>query len=226
MKPFSKKSIQPILIVTPKAEYKMKFLVQQSKQEISWHGFVKRLAENVFQLYDIILFPQSNTGATSTTDEEEYTTWLMRQMNYENYSEMRMHGHSHVNMGVTPSGVDTNYRQDMVQNLGTDDFYIFMILNKRGTKNIELYDNATHTVYETDDITYIVGNYKDIEKAKAWTEKAIKQNVKERSAVCYRSSSPKNSSIQTPSIAQYTSSDAEQLDHEWRKRWLGMEYED
>lgn len=226
MKPFSKKSIQPILIVTPKAEYKMKFLVQQSKQEISWHGFVKKLAENIFQLYDIILFPQSNTSATSTTDEEEYVKWMDRQMNYENYNEMRMHGHSHVNMAVSPSGVDITYRQDIVQALKKEDFYIFIIMNKKGSKNIELYDNATHTIYETNDITYIVGNYKDIEKAKAWTEKAIAQNVKERSTTCYPSSSHRNSSIQTPSIARYTSSEQEQLDQEWRRAYRDMDYED
>ena len=39
-------------------------------------------------------------------------------------------GHSHVNMGTSPSSVDLNHQEEILRMLGDNDFYIFMIWNK------------------------------------------------------------------------------------------------
>lgn len=200
-------------------------LILQSSDEIAWHGFVTHPADNIYCWYDIIMYPQSNSAARSTSDDEEYTKWLIKQMNYKNFDELRLHGHSHVNMGCTPSGLDMSYRQDILANLRPNDFYIFLIANKKHTINIEIYDHATNVCYETADIDILITSLKDVEKAKSWAETAIKNNVKEKEK-CLTIPSPKSTSIPTNLKHPSTSSDAEQLDAEWRKHWRDSGYED
>ena len=42
-----------------------------------------------------------------------------------------MHGHSHVNMGTSPSATDTKLQEDHLAQLQDNDFYIFLIVNKK-----------------------------------------------------------------------------------------------
>ena len=66
---------------------------------------------------------------------------------------MRMQGHSHVNMSVSPSGVDSGHREKILDQLDADMFYIFMIWNKRLDTHTLIYDMANNVLYEDGDIT-------------------------------------------------------------------------
>jgi hypothetical protein len=55
-------------------------------------------------------------------------------------------------MGVTPSGVDTTYQEQLIDQV--QDYYIFAIYNKRDDFNIWIYDKTTNTMYDKADITY------------------------------------------------------------------------
>lgn len=156
------------------AYYKMKELIDQSSKEIGWDGIVHRDTENkrIFYIDDIIVYPQTVTTSTVNTDDEKYSVWLMG-LDDDTFNHRRFNGHSHVNMGTAPSGVDMTYREQSMKNI--NDFFIFGIFNKRGESNMAVYDVENNALYENDDvILYLpMPDYTD------WAKSAIKDNVAE-----------------------------------------------
>lgn len=146
---------RPQVIFTKEAYIKMNTLIEENTTEVGWHGTVIREG-NTFTIMDILVYPQQVTGATVTTDEVEYGNWLHLQLLDEQINTLRFHGHSHVNFGVTPSGVDTTWYDQLLQTLSDEDYYITLIKNKKGDVFIELYDLKTNIIYETKDIDIIV----------------------------------------------------------------------
>ncbi len=159
------------LRITDEAWQKIKALVAACDKEIAWHGTVTKDG-TTYTIEDIIVFPQSVTGSTVTSDETEYSMWLMQQPN-EIFNKLRFHGHSHVNMGVSPSGVDLTYQQDIIKNL--QDFYIFAIFNKKGSNWCAIYDVEDNIVYEDDDIILDTPEF----QTDAWAKEQIEQFVAE-----------------------------------------------
>lgn len=141
-----------IINIRTDAWLKMWSLVSSESGEIGWHGTVKRISNKLFEITDILVYPQSVTGVTVQTDDVRYGDWLHKDLTDDQINDLRFHGHSHVNMAVTPSNVDTTWYNQILQSLLKDDFYIFVILNKREDMFIEIYDLATNTIYEKKDI--------------------------------------------------------------------------
>jgi len=115
--------------ITPEAYNKMYALVTEFEDEVAWHGTVTRDGKNEFTIEDVLIYPQEVTGSTVITDQKAYAEWLY-EFDSETFNKIRMQGHSHVNMGVTPSGVDNTHRQGILDQLEEGMFYIFMIWNK------------------------------------------------------------------------------------------------
>lgn len=139
-------------------------LVHTYSTEVEWHGVIERTAADVFYIKDILIFPHKVTGATVISDQTEYEKWL-DTLDNDTFNALRFHGHSHVNMGVTPSGVDMTYRHNILNNFGTpsatsDLFYIFLIFNKKGDISGEIYDLQNNALYSkstnTDEINIVV----------------------------------------------------------------------
>lgn len=132
---------------------KMQGLIKGFSEEVAWHGVAYRGPDGTDEYYitDILVYPQEVTGATVTTDQEKYQTWLMSHDD-EVFNNIRMQGHSHVNMGVTPSGVDNNLYESILEQLGEDMFYIFLIYNKKGDKTFKIYDLKKNVLFETTDV--------------------------------------------------------------------------
>ena len=174
-----------IINVRPEAWLKMWALVSSESGEIGWHGLVTRHSDKIFEITDILVYPQFVTGVTVQTDDVGYGNWLHKELSDEQINTLRFHGHSHVNMGVSPSGVDTAWYNEILQGLFNNDYYIFAILNKRDDMFIEIYDLATNTIYEKKDIIVNVlisptENLQDwitIEKARALQQKTPVQPV-------------------------------------------------
>ena len=141
-------------------------LIQEFSSEVAWNGIVRRDPEDPkkFRIEDIIIFPQTVTGATVTPDQKEYEEWTIGLSDYQ-FNNMRYHGHSHVNMAVSPSGTDNTCqrqilgrlngdgftdeaREEHIKSLGETGFYLFMIWNKRWEYSVRLYDMFTNTQYE------------------------------------------------------------------------------
>lgn len=173
------------LYFTEPAWIKQETLVREFSDEVGWHGVAKRIddesGEDKYIIEDIMVYPQEVTGATVTTDQEKYQDWLYKQED-EVFNNIRMQGHSHVNMGVTPSGVDDSLYERILAQLEDDMFYIFLIWNKKGDKTIKIYDLAKNVLFETKDIDVSVlrGNI----NLNEFVEDA-KSQVKKKAATTY-----------------------------------------
>ena len=133
------------------AAVKMLTLLFSCKGEVGWHGTVERRDYGFF-IKNIYIYPQFVTGATVTTDDDEYNKWLL-SLDDEEFNTMRFHGHSHVNMAVSPSTTDMNHRKDILGRLRQDDFYIFMIINKNLDWTVSIYDMENNVEYSNADIS-------------------------------------------------------------------------
>lgn len=145
------------LYFTEIAYLKTMSLVSNFDKEVAWHGIAKRhdTEEDAYIISDILVYPQEVTGATVTTDQNKYQDWLMNHDD-DVFNNIRMQGHSHVDMGVTPSTVDTSLYERLLDQLDDDMFYIFMILNKKGNQMVKIYDMAKNVLFETADVTVSV----------------------------------------------------------------------
>lgn len=142
-----------VIHFSERAWLRMGHLIAKCTKEVAWHGVARRSEDEESDEYfidDILIYPQEVTGSTVNTDQELYQTWLMSQPD-EVFNNIRMQGHSHVNMAVSPSPVDLEHQRKILDQLEGDMFYIFMIWNKRLEKNIWIYDYKKNILFETAD---------------------------------------------------------------------------
>lgn len=175
------------LTFAPKAYLKMMALVINYSTEVEWHGLVQRVSENEFLISDILVFPHEVTSCTVVSTQKDYEEWL-DSLDDETFNSLRFHGHSHVNMAVTPSGTDMNYRKNVINNFGIptqgdDYFYIFIILNKRGEISGEIYDLTNNSAYDTNEINILVQTDDDSYLSEFMSE--ARRVVKEAHSVSY-----------------------------------------
>lgn len=150
---FAKVEEKAVLYFTETAWMKMQYLIAVFGSECAWHGVVERHGEDKseFIVKDILVYPQQVTGATVTTDQKEYEDW-MNDLDDDTFDALKFHGHSHVNMGVTPSGVDNDHQRGIVSQLNDSQFYIFGIFNKSGNRWLKIFDMKRNIAFEKDDI--------------------------------------------------------------------------
>lgn len=145
-------------IIKSVAWAKMLTLVTFFDKEIQWHGVVEKINDNTFKLNDILVFPHEITSTTVVSNQEKYEEWL-NNLDDDTFNHLRFHGHSHVNMGVTPSSVDMKYRENIMQTISPADenaYYIFIILNKKSEISAEIYDVSGNILYGTSDINFTI----------------------------------------------------------------------
>lgn len=144
-----------VVYYTATAWAKMIAIINEFDKEVAWHGLAKRLDpekdKSAYLVYDIVVYPQEVTGATVNTDQAEYESWL-NSFDDEIFNAIRMQGHSHVNMGVSPSSVDMEHKESIIRQLSGDMFYIFMIWNKQMKRDITIYDCGENIFYENKDV--------------------------------------------------------------------------
>lgn len=141
----------------PVAYAKMLTLIQSFATEVAWHGIVTKLGSGSFRINDILVYPQTVTGSTVRTDERVYSAWLMKQED-DVFNNLRMQGHSHVNMRPSPSGQDSADQSIILAQMGSNcKYYIFMIWNKKLEYNISIYDLEENLLYDTDDVDISIG---------------------------------------------------------------------
>lgn len=142
------------IVFSAKAYAKMLFLVDEMEKEVAVHGTVFRLDPipgtlATFFVDDIFVYPQEAAAATVESNDEKYGPWLS-QLPDAVFNNLRFQAHSHVNMGVRPSGTDEAFYSKLL--LDVQDFYIFMIINKSMCTWAQIMDITNNVMYETDDI--------------------------------------------------------------------------
>ena len=161
---------KPVVIFSDIANAKITKLVDACTGEVGWQGIVDR-KDNIFVIKDILIYPQTVTSATVTVDELEYAQWLSK-IPTDHLKKLRFQAHSHVNMSVTPSSTDTDLYNNYLKTLKDDDYYIFMIINKRNDINMWIYDLKTNLRYTTNEITIKQGF-----DTNAWYKKLEEENI-------------------------------------------------
>jgi hypothetical protein len=139
-----------VVWLTYTAYRKIMALVTGFNDEVGWHGTVLRSGDD-YIIDDIYVYPQEVTGATVSTDQQDYNRWLFG-LDDEVFDRLRMQGHSHARMGVSPSAVDTKHRQQLLDQLEPGMFYIFMVWNKSLAVHTLIYDMERNVLFEDDDI--------------------------------------------------------------------------
>ena len=168
-----RQSAEPQVFITSEAYIKMRTLVDKTSTELGWYGFVSKLPglDNVYVIEDIIVYPQKVTGATCEQDEDRMFEFEM-SLTTEQVRARRFQGHSHVNMGVTPSGVDEAFYQDLLSQVR--DYYIIMVTNKRGDNHIRFYDMENNIVYTELELKVLLDNGTDVDK---WYQEEVDNNL-------------------------------------------------
>lgn len=136
---------EPAVYITTDAYQKVMTLIQNFKTEVAWHGLVEHMpGTRSYIIYDVLVFPQEVTGTTADGIDGEYEQWLATLPD-EQFEKCRSHGHSHVNMGTTPSGTDENYYANLMTQV--TDYYITIIVNKKQDYHLRFYDKENNIVY-------------------------------------------------------------------------------
>ena len=166
---------EPKVYITAEAYVKLRKLVDDTTTEIGWYGTVTKMPgfESVFVIDDILVYPQTVTGATCVQDDDRVFEFELN-LSTDQVNRKRFHGHSHVNMGVTPSGVDEQFYQDILTQV--DDYFIVMITNKSGAYYTRFYDMQNNILYTGIPIQVMLDNGIALEH---WYDDATQNNIKE-----------------------------------------------
>lgn len=143
---------------TQNAVLKMDSLINYYESEVGWHGTVRKLATGHYLVDDILVYPQLVTAATVKSDPDKYPMWLMNQPD-EVFNNLRLHGHSHVNMGCWPSSTDERDQETVLRQMPNDGFYIFIICNKRNEYWAKVIDRDDKEVYEPEEVDFLIQGF-------------------------------------------------------------------
>jgi len=178
--------VKPTVFVTIEAYLRMTLLINQSSDELAWHGVVHKL-DNNYLIENILVYPQEVTGTTVDADEVKYAQWLM-ELPDNVINNLRFQGHSHVNMSTSPSGRDTSNWQKFLNLLQPGEFYIFCIANKKGEYHWVIYDTEKNVMFENKDITMKVVDA-DNNCITDWVSANIEQYITRKSYVGFSNNS-------------------------------------
>ena len=167
------KDFEPNLTINKIAMDKMKEYIDQSKLEIGWLGCAERTKEGYY-IDDVFLFEQEVHSTTTEITTEGLNNFAMELMAEENglekWNNMRVWGHSHVNMTTSPSSQDEKQMDLFIEN--PNDFFIRIIGNKKGSFKIDIWDFELGLIYE--DINYTISYEEEIAEEVSVLNKQIK----------------------------------------------------
>ena len=121
------------IMIKPEAFLKLRTLIDEENAEVAWHMTTRRIQyedNTTVIIKDVILFPQYTTATHVYTDQAEYEDWLEGLPNNV-FRKLRGHGHSHVNMSPIASATDKKHQQSIAEMIKGNDYYLWMIWNKR-----------------------------------------------------------------------------------------------
>lgn len=153
------KASRALISFDPIAYLKMELLVKSFTTEVAWHFIVERRENEEYaaeyHIIDTLHFPQLVNISHFEQDDKKYNQWKLALTDYE-WEHLRGHGHSHAMADVNPSPTDENYQKDMVN--AYEDFYLFVIWNKKGDKNVWIYDIDHNVLFEKADVDITINS--------------------------------------------------------------------
>lgn len=144
-------TLVPHIEIHPDAITKMQIYVENVAKEVGWLGTAYRTDKNTILIRDVFLFDQEVHATTTEITPEGLTDFatelLLQPDGIDIWNNIKMWGHSHVNMAVGPSGQDDKQMETFAQ--GGHDWFIRLIANKQGDMKLDLY-NYQHGIIFTD----------------------------------------------------------------------------
>lgn len=164
----------PIVAVTPLAMGKMQSYVSLCSMEVSWMGHIS-VENGVHVIDDVFLIDQEVAAATCSFTEEglsKFMVDMIQEKGIDYYNEICVWGHSHVNMPTSPSAQD----EKQILEWKDRDYFIMLILNKRGDVHCEFYDFKNNIAYRSLPVQMFVPNHDQIHQQ---AQKDIKAFVRQ-----------------------------------------------
>lgn len=161
------------VFILPQARTKMELYCALCEKEIGWLGFVKRYPDNSFLIEDVVLLKQEVHSATTEIDPQALLEFW-GQTPVEKQPDIKIWGHSHVNMSPNPSGQDDD---QMSYFKDGNEWFIRLITNKKGDINITIYDYANGYEIHSEELYTYDPNRVELKKA---IQEEIKAKVTEK----------------------------------------------
>lgn len=142
------KTALPTVVINPNAIAKMQVLVEECNEEVGWLG-TAIFQNNVYYIEDVMLFKQEVHATTTEISPEGLASFgeelLQHPNGVEIWNNIKVWGHSHVNMSISPSGQDD--KQMLTFQEGGHDWFIRIIANKKGDLKVDVYNFAQGITY-------------------------------------------------------------------------------
>ena len=139
----------PDVYVSKIALVKMKVFIENCDKEVGWLGTAYQDKGTIY-IDDMMLFDQEVSSVTTDISVEGLTSFGEKLLALPNgvdiWNSIKVWGHSHVNMGVTPSSVDDKQMITFKDN--GHDWFIRIIGNKSGDLRIDLYNYKLGITYK------------------------------------------------------------------------------
>jgi len=135
----------PIVKFTYNAYNKILDLINATNLEIAWLGVVTEIEPGEYLVIDILVYPQIVDATNVESDDDKYPQWLMDVPN-NTFNKLRLQGHSHVDMHVSPSANDKQNVRDFITQIQVNDYYIFMIINKDEDIHMTIVDKRQNVI--------------------------------------------------------------------------------
>ncbi len=136
---------KPQITISPEAFTTMYYLVEMGAMEVGWFCTVERQG-STFRLEKVYVPRQEVSGVVNRFSAEKMSNFLWEEFLKDKahrkegkilVSKLLFWGHSHVWMGVSPSGQDIHQMENIFE--ACDRFFIRGIFNKSGQADFSLY---------------------------------------------------------------------------------------
>jgi len=165
----------PMVIYTTEVYHQVCWLVRQAKAEVGWWGLVDVTDDGDYLITEIFVPKQEVTGVTTDIEAEAMTELALELMDRNlDPGKLYYYGHSHVNMGVSPSMQD---EENTDQYLADCPIFIREIRNKKGDVKVDVFDTNAGVVYQCVDV-FAEHDLIPIETQR-WVDALLKANVTE-----------------------------------------------
>lgn len=136
----------PRVIYTTRVYQQITYLVHRCNLEVGWWGLVDVQPCGDYLITEIFVPEQEVTGTQTDIEAEAMTALAIELMDRDlDPGNLYYYGHSHVNMGVSPSGQDESNTD---QYLDACPIFIREIRNKKGESKVDIFDTAANVVYQ------------------------------------------------------------------------------
>jgi len=144
----------PSVYYTPTAWFTIQHLVDIAPKEVGWLGIVEPLDSGDYLITDIHIPEQTVTAAETDIDSDAMMD-LYNELLADDVDTSKLYywGHSHVNMGVSPSLQDEIQIEEYLESCP---IFIRGIYNKKGASKVDIFDKNLNVVHQCVDNTIMI----------------------------------------------------------------------